>query len=139
MSTFTIVKKFNLEKPVSEDFFINLLEDALKRDFKDIKIGRNKKNEQILSCTVKTKLGDSVVSVKGVLDLNIKDNSLKIMIDADLKRNGSFWFDIFLGLLPIFYGWGWIFLFFQYQSNKKISIESMNNVMDRVQFQLEGA
>ncbi len=142
MSALTISKVIESEEAVLKDTVIAKIEEALKKEFDKVKIKNGKDGEPELNCRVKTKLLNPIVSIKGAVRVQTKDNKAKVMIDADTKTNGWFWFTFIIGFVfwPL---WGmpwplWLGMFFLYSSQKKSSIQSFEKVFERMEFDLSG-
>lgn len=135
MSALTISKIIESEYAISKDTVMEKIEGALKREFDKVKINNGKDGTPELSCRVKTKLMNPIVTVKGPIKIQIKENKAKIMIDADTKTNGWFWFTILISFLfwPLF-----IMDYFIYSSQKKASIQAFEKVFERMEFDLSG-
>tara|TARA_R110000823_G_scaffold96554_31_gene210299 strand:+ start:1157 stop:1567 length:411 start_codon:yes stop_codon:yes gene_type:complete len=135
MSALTISKVIESEEAVSKDTVITKIEEALKKEFDKVKIKNGKDGEPELYCRVKTKLLNPIVSIKGPMKVQTKDNKAKLMIDADTKTNGWFWFTFVVGL---FFWPLWLLMFFMYYSQKKSSIQAFEKVFERMEFDLSG-
>jgi len=135
MSALTITKIIEAEESISKEEVMEKIEEALKREFDKVKIKDGKDGTPELSCRVKTKLMNPIVTVKGPIKIQIKENKAKIMIDADTKTNGWFWFTILISLFfwPLF-----ILDYFMYSSQKKSSIQAFEKVFERMEFDLSG-
>ncbi len=135
MSVLTITKVIEADGEISKNEVIQKIEEALKREFDKVKIKEGKDGTPKLRCRVKTKLFNPIVSVKGPVSIQTKENKAKVMIDGDTKTNGWFWFTFLIGcFFPIL----WIMMFFMYSSQKKSSIQSFEKVFERMEFDLKG-
>jgi len=135
MSALTITKVIEADGEISKNEVIQKIEEALKREFDKVKIKEGKDGTLELRCRVKTKLFNPIVSVKGPVSIQTKENKAKVMIDGDTKTNGWFWFTFLIGcFFPIL----WIMMFFMYSSQKKSSIQSFEKVFERMEFDLKG-
>lgn len=132
MSKYTVTKVLELTEDTPKDTIIENIKDAIQKEFKKVKIKTNKKGEVLLQCQIKTKfLAPSVVSIRGPIHVQTKGNKAKIMIDADTKTSGDFWFLIMLGFMFVFP----VFLLpFLYFTQKKSAIVSLEKVLERMDF-----
>ncbi|MEX0739829.1 MAG: hypothetical protein WD071_10860 [Pseudohongiella sp.] len=135
MSALTITKVIAFEEVLPKEKVMSKIEDALRKEFDKVEIGAGTDNEPQLYCRVKTKLLNPIVSIKGKINVQTKDNRAKVMIDADTKTNGWFWFTFMIG---IFFWPLWLLMFFMYWSQKKSSIQSFEKVFERMEFDLSG-
>lgn len=135
MSALTITKVIEAEGAISKEEVMEKIEEALKSEFDKVKIKDGKDGTPELSCRVKTKLLNPIVSIKGPIKIQTKENKAKVMIDADTTTNGYFWFTFIIGL---FFWPLWLLMFFMYSSQKKASIQSFEKVFERVEFDLKG-
>jgi hypothetical protein len=133
MSALTITKVIESAEAISKEIVIGKIEEALKNEFNKVKIKRGKDGTPELRCRVKTKLFNPIVSIKGPIKIQTKENKAKVMIDADTKTNGWFWFTFLIGFIfpPL-----WILMFFMHSSQKKSSIQSFEKVFERMEFDL---
>ena len=83
-----------------------------------------------------------IVSIKGPLRLQIKEQKAKILIDGDTKTNGWFWFTFILAFFLLFAGGAgiilYIMMFFMHSSQKKKSAEAFQSAFNRIKFESEG-
>ena len=135
MSALTITKVIESENKISKEEIFEKIEDALKKEFDKVKVKLNKEGEQELKCRVKTKLLNPIVTMKGPIKVQTKDNKAKVMIDTDTKTNGWFWFTFIIGL---FFWPLWVLMFFMYSSQKKSSVQSFEKVFERMEFDYSG-
>ncbi len=134
MSELTITKLIEANERISKDKVIQKIEEALRREFDKVAIKEGKDGSPELRCRVKTKLFNPIVSVKGPISIQTKENKAKVMIDGDTKTNSWFWFTFLLGcFFPIL----WIMMFFMYSSQKKSSTQSFEKVFERMEFDLK--
>lgn len=134
MSTITITKSIELKEPLHKSAIVDKIENALRGEFKKVKITENN-GEYTLNCRVKTNLFNPIVSIKSPINIQLDGNTLKLMINSDIKTNGWFWFTFLIGFLfPLI----WILMIWMFISQKKSSVQSINNVFDRLEFDLGG-
>tara|TARA_B100000809_G_C14827677_1_gene419794 strand:+ start:328 stop:585 length:258 start_codon:yes stop_codon:yes gene_type:complete len=74
---------------------------------------------------VKSKIFNPVVSLKGEIEIKVKERKSKVFIDVDTKLNGWFWFQIIIGL---FFPIVWILFGIQWWNQKKKSSEIFSNL-----------
>lgn len=132
MSALTVTSLIESDQTLSTESLLTFIESSLKEEFDKVKLQQKNGTPEIF-CRVKTKLWNPIVSLKGPIRIHIKENKAKVMIDADTKTNGWFWFTLLLGALfwPL-----WVLMFFLYSSQKKSSYRSLQKVFDRIQFEL---
>jgi hypothetical protein len=133
MSAITLSKVIEAKDTISFVKIIALIEDALKKDFDNVQMRKSANDEFELTCRVRTKLLNPIVSIKGVVKIQINENKAKIMIDADTKTNGWFWFTFFVGIFFMPLWAGMVIMFFL---QKQSSIQSFNNIFDRMSFEM---
>ncbi len=134
MSALTITKIIEADKIISEDDVLHGIEEGLKKEFNKVKIIKNEEGIPEFYCRVRTKFFNPIVSVKGPITIQTKENKAKIMIDGDTKTNVWFWITLVLGcFFPIL----WIMMFFMYSSQKKLSIQSFEKIFERMEFDLK--
>lgn len=133
MSILTIAKVFKSEATIAKDSVLESIEGALKREFDKVKIKEGKDGTPIIHCRVKTKLWNPIVSLKGPVNIQTKENKAKVMVDADTKTNLWFWFTFLIGCFfwPLL-----LMMCFMYSSQKKKSVQSFEHVFERMDFDL---
>lgn len=133
MSELTVTKIINTDKPADKSIVWNALQTAFKSEFRKVKV-KEKPEGYDLTCRVKTKLFNPIVSLNVPVTIQVKENKAKIMIDGKVKGNGWFVFTALIGFAcpPII----WIMMMFMYSSQKKACAESLNNVMKKVDYDL---
>lgn len=137
--TFSEVISYD-HSPLSEDHVKQSLIDSLKKDFDKVKI-KEKKEGDFLRCRIKTKLWNPIVSIKGPLRVQVKDQKAKVLIDGETKTNGWFWFTLILAFFLLAAGGAglilFIMMFFMHSSQKKRSAEALESAFRRIRFESE--
>ena len=133
MSALTITKVIESKDTITEEIIMREIKEALENEFNKVEISNNKDGIPELKCRVKTKLLNPIVSIRGLIKIQIKEKKAKIMIDADTKTNGWFWFTLIIGLLfwPLL-----LMMVYMYISQKNSSIQAFDKVFERMEFDL---
>lgn len=130
MGDLSLSKILEIEEGVTKEDIIHKIEDALKRNFDKASV-LVKDGSHDVKCRVKTKLWNPIVSLKGPLQVQVKGNKAKVMIDGETKTNGWFWFTLILGFgMPLL----WIAMFFMHSGQTKKSQESLRAVFNKLEF-----
>ena len=133
MSELTITKLVESDKEISKEELSKKIEEALNREFSGAKLYEDKKGDLRFKARVRTKLFNPIVSIKGPVVINANGKKAKILIDGDTTTNTWFWFTaIVFCFFPILF----IAMAFMYFAQKKSSIQSLNKVFDRIEFEL---
>ena len=133
MSDLTLTATIETEEPVGEEDVRMALARALNEKFD--KFAFNKQDPQSFSCRVKTKLFNPIVSLKGIIQTQIKENRAKVLINASVNVNGWFWITILFSLFfwPLF-----IVDYWMYATQKNDSYEALRQALNQVEFNLGG-
>lgn len=133
MSDLTLTATIETEEPVGEEDVRMALARALNEKFD--KFAFNKQDPHRFSCRVKTKLFNPIVSLKGIIQTQIKENRAKVLINASVNVNGWFWITILFSLFfwPLF-----IVDYWMYATQKNDSYEALRQALNQVEFNLGG-
>ncbi len=93
---------------------------------------------------IKTKIINPCVSLKGIVQPNIKDGKTQIMVNIKAKPNGWFWFGIGLSVVltiifPLFVVLYFAFDFLLYYMQKNTSLENSKRAFEQFKYALEKA
>jgi hypothetical protein len=132
MPELTVSKIIASEENIPVAVVMEKLIAALKSEFNKVKIS-NKNADPEISCRVKTKLFNPIVSIKAPVKIQSKEKKIKILIDGAIKTNGWFWFTALIGIpFPLL----WVMMIFMYSAQKKSSAKSMDNVLQKIEYDL---
>ncbi len=131
MSQMTIAKVVEFDFEPNFQDVLNRLNEAISKEFDNVKIAVGSGSDPMLKCRVKTKLFNPIVSLSGPLKIQTKANKAKVMIDVDTSTNVWFWFTVLVGFFfpPI-----WIIMIFMYFSQRKASVVALEKVFERLAF-----
>jgi len=85
---------------------------------------------------VKTIFLNPVVSIKGTLDVQENGNQAKVLITANTKPNGWFWFGVAVGFIPPLTMWFWVLLAVLFFTQRNGCINTLCESMEEVNFNL---
>lgn len=128
----------------NEDVMKRYLAEAFKSYFDKFEYTAESYGRISFNSRIKTKILNPCVSLKGIVQPDIKDGKTRIMVNIKAKPNGWFWFGIGLSVVltiifPLFVVLYFAFDFLLYYLQKNTSLENSKLAFEQFKYVLEKA
>ncbi|AOY88056.1 hypothetical protein BKP64_07660 [Marinobacter salinus] len=126
-------KTLEFDAPKTEQEVYALVQNALKSEFQTVKLNEKKKKKDFreVYLRVRTKMLSPIISLRGPLSVQVKDNKARVNIDGKTMANR--WY-LFLFILCVFLPPLFLLLLMLFVSQKKSSNEAIDKVFERLEF-----